>query len=137
MNKEVKEMATKDAQYDEVKEFIRQIGAEEKGIDNFFLEIIRNDDSLKIGNLDKDELGLPQLPVRTLIELSEDCALIPSMSSFKTDFETQATNLIATSLSKDGFLIKARITQKKELLDSDKRKSRLKKGLFGKKEEEE
>jgi hypothetical protein len=136
MNKEVKETAKKDAEYDEVKEFIRQIGAEEKGIDNFFLEIIRNDDSLKIGNLDKDELGLPQLPVRTLIELSDDCKLIPSMSSFETDFKIQATNLIASSLSKDGFLIKARITQKKELLDSDKRKDKSKKGLFGKKEEE-
>lgn len=133
----MKKAAVEEAKYDEVRDFIRQVGAEEKGIDNFFLEIIRDKDSFKIGNLDKDELGVPQLPIRTLIELADDCALIPSMSSFKEDFEGQAKNLIATSLSKEGFLIKARITQKKELLDTDKRKDRVKKGLFGKKEEEE
>ena len=133
----MKEMAKEEAKYDEIRDFIRQVGAEEKGIDNFFLEIIRDDKSFKIGNLDKDELGVPQLPIRTLIELADDCKLIPSMSSFTTDFQEQAKNLIATSLSKEGFLIKARITQKKELLDTDKRKNRLKKGLFGKKEEEE
>ena len=61
----------------------------------------------------------------------------PSMSSFARDFKRQSLGLIATSLSKEGFLIKARITQKKELMNTDKRKTRTKRGLFGKKEEEE
>jgi len=58
------------------------------------------------------------------------------MSAFTKYFKRQAENILATSLSKDGFLIKARITQKKELIDKDKRKERTK-GLFGKKEETE
>ena len=41
--------------------------------------------------------------------------------------------MLATSLSKEGFLIKARITQKKEILDNKKKPKR--KGLFGRKEE--
>ena len=135
MNEETKQMVEAEAEAEDLKEFIRTIG-EERGIDNFFLEIIRNDDSLKLGNLTQDEIGLSQLPIRTLIELANDCEDIPSMSSFVKDFRKQAQIMIESSLSKEGFLIKARITQKKELLDTDKRK-RKRKGLFGKVEEEE
>jgi len=135
MNEEVKNFVTTEAEAEDLKEFIRKMG-EEKGIDNFFLEIIRNDDSLKIGNLTDTELGLPRLPLRTLVELTDDCRIIPSMSAFADDFEKQAQTLIASSLSKEGFLIKARITQKKELVDKDKRKQR-RRGLFGRREEEE
>ena len=135
MDEETREFVTTEAEADELREFIRKIG-EEKGIDNFFLEVIRNEDSLKLGNLTQEEIGFPELPVRTLVELADDCENIPSMSSFVEDFRKQAQNMIASSLSKEGFLIKARITQKKELLDKDKRKTR-KKGLFGKTEEEQ
>ena len=135
MNEETKQMVEAEAEAEDLKEFIRTIG-EERGIDNFFLEIIRNDDSLKLGNLTQDEIGLSQLPIRTLIELANDCEDIPSMSAFVKDFRKQAQIMIESSLSKEGFLIKARITQKKELLDTDKRK-RKRKGLFGKVEEEE
>jgi len=57
---------------------------------------------LKIGNLTKDEIGLPRLPVRTLLELSDDCHIISSMSSFETDFKKQAQDMVNTSLSKEG-----------------------------------
>lgn len=134
MDNALKEITEQTAQADELKEFIRGL-SDEKGIDTFFLEIIRADDTRKIGNLTEDELGIPRLPVRTLIELSDICALIPSMSSFTKSFKTQAENILATSLSKEGFLIKARITQKKEFLD--KKRKRTKRGLFGKKEEVE
>lgn len=129
MEQETKQFVTTEAEVDDLRDFIRKTG-EEKGIDNFFLEIIRNDDNLKIGNLEKNEIGLPKLPVRTQLELADDCSLIPSMSSFEKDLRTQAQNTINTSLSKEGFLIRARITQKKELLDSTKKKER-RKGLFG------
>jgi hypothetical protein len=136
MNEETKQLVEKEEEYDDLKEFYRKVGLEEKGIDNFFLEIIRADDTSKIANLTEDELGVPELPVRTLIELSDDCALIPCMSTFQNKFKKQAENILSTSLSREGFLIKARITQKKELLDNKKR--RMKRvGLFGKKEEVE
>jgi hypothetical protein len=133
MDNQTKEFITNEAEAEDLKDFIRSVGAEEKGIDNFFLEIIRNH-SLKVGNLDKDELGMPQLPIRTLLELKRDCEIIPSMSSFAEDFERQAEETIASSLSKEGFLIKARTTQRKEFGKEDKRKQR-RKGLFGRKEE--
>ncbi len=136
MDEETREMISDEAQAQELSEFIRKVG-EEKGIDNFFLEVIRNKDNLKIGNLTSDELGNPEIPLRTIIELESVCRDIPSLSSFAEDFKKQASMMIATSLSREGFLIKARITQKKELLSGDKRKTKSKKGLFGKKEEEE
>lgn len=135
MDEQVKEFVKTEAKAEDLKEFYRKFGQDENGIDAFFLEIIRTIKTTKVGNLNEDELGKPQIPVRTLLELSKDCALIPSMSSFQKSFEIEAENILATSLSKDGFLIKARITQKKEFLDKPKKKVR--KGLFGKKVEED
>lgn len=136
METEVKEMVKDEAEADELKEFLRRYGGEENGIDNFFLEVVRDNNSLKIGNLDEDELGMPDIPLRTALELKRDCESIPSLNSFAKDFENQAIDLIHTSLSKNGFLINARITQKKGLIETTKKKKR-RTGLFGKKEEEE
>lgn len=133
MDEAVKDMVKEQAEAEELRDFYRKFGLEEKGIDNFFLEIVRTDDTSKVGNLDKDELGTPILPVRNLLELSDDCSLIPSMSTFQEKFKSQAENILKTSLSKDGFLIKARITQKKEF--ADKKKKKVRTGLFGKKED--
>ena len=134
MDAEVKEMVKTESEADDLKDFLRRYGGEESGIDNFFLEVIRDDDSLKIGNLEEEELGMPEIPLRTILELKRDCESIPSLHSFAEDFKSQATDLIHSSLSKKGFLINARITQKKQLTDTDKRKKK-RVGLFGKKEE--
>ncbi len=130
--------AKESAGVDEVKEFLRNVGMDEKGIDAFFLQIMKEDSlnkQVKVGNLTEEELGTPFLPIRTLMDLSNDCDKISSLSSLKKDFETQAQNMVISSLSKEGFFIKARITQKKELLDN--KKKRIRKGLFQKKEIEE
>lgn len=135
MDEQIRESAQSDAQRSELEDFYRKYGLDEKGIDNFFLEIVRTEDTKKVGNLTETELGTPQIPVRTLFDIARDCKLIPSMSSFVKDAENQAENVLATSLSKDGFLIKARITQKKEFLDKDKKK-KVRKSLFGRKIED-
>ena len=136
MDEQMNETAVNESNYQDLVEFYRKMGMEEKGIDNFFLEIIRTNNTIKVGNLEEDELGKPRIPIRTMLKLKEDCRLIPSMSSFTTDFENQVENVLASSLSKEGFLIKARITQKKELLDNKKKKRSIK-TLFGRKEVEE
>lgn len=133
----IQEKAQAEAQQNELEEFYRKFGVEEKGIDNFFLEIVRAEDTTKIGNITEDELGTPPLPIRTLKELANDCDLIPSMSSFAKSFRTESENILASSLSKEGFLIKARITQKKEFLEKSKKKRRAGLFGFGKKEEPE
>lgn len=135
MDEQTTETAKQVAQYEEAKEFLRSVSMEERGIDNFFLEIVRTDDTTKVGNLTKDELGLPQIPVRTILELKRDCELVPCMSTMSKQLSKSSEEILATSLSKEGFLINARITQKKSLLDKDKRKER--KSLFGKKKEDE
>lgn len=135
MDEKTQQVVKDNAQLEELRDFYRKFGNEEKGIDAFFLEIIQTTNSEKIGNLTEEELGMPRLSVRTLIELSDDCSLIPSMSTFSEKFKKQAENILATSLSKEGFLIKSRITQKKEFADQKKKKKR--KGLFGRKEEDD
>lgn len=132
---EIEDLTIKEAQAEELKEFYRRLGIDEKGIDAFFLEVVRAEDTTKVGNLKEEEIGQPKLPILVLKELADDCDIIPSMSSFAKDFRKQSENALATSLSKEGFLIKARITQKKEFMDKAKRK--IKRGWFGKKEEEE
>ena len=135
MDNEVKEMVKNESEAEDLKEFLRKYSGDENGLDNFFLEVIRDEDSLKIGNLEEEELGLPDIPLRTILELKRDCESIPSLSGFANDFESQARDLIHSSLSKKGFLINARITQKKQLTDTTKKKRKV--GLFGKKEVEE
>lgn len=134
MNNEVKEMVKNESEAEDLKEFLRRYGGDENGLDNFFLEVVRDEDSLKIGNLEEEELGLPDVPLRTILELKRDCESIPSLSGFADDFKSQARDLIHSSLSKRGFLINARITQKKQLTDTTKKKRRT--GLFGKREVE-
>jgi len=134
MDEETKKKIMQHGDAEDALQFYRGFGAEEKGIDNFFLEIVRTEDTKKVGNLTEDELGIPQLPIRTLLELKKDCDLIPSMSSFADSFKNTAEAILATSLSREGFLIKSRITQKKEFGDKPKKKKRT---LFGKKEDEE
>lgn len=135
MNEETVNAISENAEAQDISDFIRGVMQEEKGIDNFFINIIR-EDSLKTGNLEIEELGEARLPLRTLLELRKDCEDIPSLSELAKDFEKQAKDLVQTSLSKDGFLIKSRITQNKSLIGEKKRRrSRI--GLFGKKQEEE
>ena len=135
MDEEVKEFVVTQSEAEELRDLIRN-ATEEKGIDNFFLGIIRDDNSLKIGNLTEEELGMPQIPLRSMIDLASDCEKIPALIDLGNDLKKQAQNLIASSLSKEGFLIKSRITQKKEFADT-KKKRVVKKGLFGSKEVEE
>jgi hypothetical protein len=138
MDEEKMNAIQEQAKANELEEFIRRFSNEEKGIDSFFLEIMRNEQlskSEKIGNLTEEELGMPRLPVRTLLELKRDCSLIPSLSGMEKSFENEAQIMLNTSLSKLGFLIKARITTKKEFLDTKPKK--VKKGLFGNKEVKE
>ena len=136
MDSELKQLVEAEATAEELKEFYRKYGNEERGIDNFFLEIVKAEDTTKIANLGLDELGMSLLPVRTLKELQHDCALIPSMSSFATQFKKTSEDILASSLSKEGFLIKARITQKKQFLDKETSKKKKRGfGLFAKKEE--
>lgn len=102
---------------------------EKEGLFNFFNKILVKDDTIKVANIDEDEL----FAVRNL----RDGNVVSKMNGyeiFEDYFKNKGEVILASSDSKDGFLIKAAITTKKELESKTKRK--VNKGWFKKKEKE-
>lgn len=119
---------------DEVKaygeEIARQFAQEKSNIHSFFTKVIQNDDTTKTGNLDMDELGMSKLPLRSLKELELFSQEVEDNKLWQDYFRKMAEIQTATSLSKEGFLMRLSVTQKKELADvTPKRKKN--KGWFG------
>ncbi len=101
---------------------------------SFFTRVITHKDSSKIGNLSEEELGTPQLPVRTLQELGMLSKEVFNREGFADYFNKQAEIVLATSLSKHGFLLKQVGTARKEIADVTTTKERKNSGWFKKKE---
>ena len=92
----------------------------------------------KVGNLrnDKelDELGVPVWNTRGNLEMSLISDKIMNNEFFKDYFNRMAFITLATSLSREGFMIKSAVTQTKQVADITKRK-KINKGWFKTKEE--
>jgi len=104
---------------------------------SFFRDVIKNKDSSKIGNLSEEELGIPQLPIRTLQELGMLSKEVFERYTFADYFNKQAEIVLATSLSKHGFLIKQVGTSKKEIADVSPKERKQNGGWFKKKNQEQ
>ena len=109
---------------------------EKQNIFSYFKRVTEADDNRKTANLDKDELGLVKYPVRTNLDIANYCKKI-GMDAYANYFESKAQIVSATSLSKEGFLNKLAVTQKRE--SSIRRRSGIsnaqRTGFFGKKPE--
>jgi len=115
--------------------------AEDKqSIHTFLFNVATAEDTRKVGNLrdDKDmnELGIPSHNVRGSLELRRISNLVMDNNIFKDWFSEEAEETLATSLSRDGFLVKQATTQTKQVADVTRRK-KINKGWFGKKSTEE
>lgn len=125
---------TEDQMKEYGEEIIRQYSQEKSNLHSFLTRVIQNPDTLKTGNLGTEELGEPQLTIRGTKELelfSKDvCNDNPWAEYFNKLSEIQT----ASSLSKEGFLMRISVTQKKELADVTPQK-KVNKGWFRKKEE--
>jgi hypothetical protein len=75
----------------------------------FFRDLISQQDSKKIGNLDKTELNI----VRETINIA-DYAEIEGLDRVAKFLRKEAELYLATSLSKKGFLVQASVTQIKK-----------------------
>jgi len=104
----------------------------------FFKEIIRNSFNAKTANLNEDELGYAKIPVRTNMEIAAYCEHM-GMKPWADVFMEEAQILLATSLSREGFLDKLAVTTQKFTETSLKKSmsAQQKKGLFGNKKTEE
>ena len=99
-----------------------------------FRDMISSKDSRKIANLSTTELGHAKLGVRHLLEIANYASSegLDMVSKYLTD---KAEIVLATSMSKQGWFGNLVVTQiKKE--QKLKEPKQLKKGLFGRKEEE-
>jgi hypothetical protein len=113
---------------------------EKHNVHTFLRSIVTSKDTTKIGNLrdDKDmnELGLPQYTVRGAKEMALISEKIMDNNYFKEYFEIDFENTLATSLSREGFLVRQGTTQTKQVADVTKRR-KINKGWFGKEKIEE
>ena len=118
----------------EAESMLRNISEGRQNMHSFFTKIIHKDQkTLKVGNLDEEELGKSKLPQRTYLELSTFCKEIADDDDFSGYFDKIAEIQTASSLSKDGFLMKLAVTMKKELADVSPKKAKPNKGWFKKK----
>lgn len=103
---------------------------EKSGIFSFFKEIISKKDSTKVANLDPE---IELFPVRTYLDTAQYCDIM-GLDKVAEYLRGSAEIILATSLSKKGFLIKHAITTKKEFKAGDiaKRPKRI----FSKRKEE-
>lgn len=114
-------------------EMVRQYAQEKSNTHTFFTRVIQNDETIKTGNVSDEELGNPQLTVRGAKELelfSKDIYLDESWADY---FNKMAEIATSTSLSKEGFLLKLSVTNKKELADVTPKEKKKNKGWFRKK----
>lgn len=102
----------------QAEELVRQyMQGDKQSLYNFLNNVVKTPDTTKVGNLTMDELGTSKLPVRTYQELALFCNDIAGMKQMSDFFTKMGEIQLATGLSKDGFLIRAAITTKKELAD--------------------
>lgn len=102
----------------------------------FFKDIIRSKFNAKTGYLKEEELGVSRHPVRTLMKVSNFCNIM-DMSPIGKYFEQKAQIILATSLSREGFLDVLSVTSKK-LSTTELKKmgvaAKKRTGFFAKKE---
>ena len=112
-------------------------------VHTFLLNVVQGDSIGRIsktGNLRDDselnELGIPQWNVRGALGMARISKMIMNNPFFQEYFESQAKETLATSLSREGFIIRQGTTQTKQVADITKRR-KINKGMFGKKKIEE
>lgn len=87
---------------------------EKQNIFSFFRRVIFMPDTSRTSNLTEDELGMVKIPVRTNLELAEYCKH-QGLNGLSQFFFNEAQIISNTSLSRDGFLDKLAVTQKREV----------------------
>lgn len=109
-------------------------------VHTFLQKVAESKENTKTGYLitDKniDEIGNPQYHMRGLHEMIRISKLIMNNPFFEEYFKHEAQDVLATSLSREGFLIKQATTQTKQVADATKRRV-VNKGWFGKEKVQE
>jgi hypothetical protein len=112
---------------------------EKVNVHTFLRDVVVTPDVTRVGNLRDDkemnELGSPNYHVRGSKDMSLIAKEIMKNAFFSNYFEQEAQDTLATSLSRNGFLVRQASVQTKQVVDATKRK-KTNSGWFGKKTEE-
>ena len=118
-------------------------GEEKSNVHTFLLNVVQAEDVekiIKVGNLRDDkemnELGHPTWTARGDLRMALIADKIMDNEYFTGYFEQDVVNTLATSLSREGFLIKQATVTTKQVADVTRRR-KINKGMFGKKTIEE
>lgn len=106
---------------------------EKQNVHTFLTKVVTEKNTTKIGNVSIEELGVPKQTIRGYKEMALISDKIIQNDFFKEYFSQEAENVLSTSLSKDGFLVKQATLTRKEMSDVTKPKT-VNKGWFRKKE---
>ena len=108
--------------------------AEEKHSTHAFLHAVATaDDTIKVGNLKEEEVGIPKLSVRTLKELELYSTDIADDEGWGDYFRKRAEILTSTSLSKDAKLLDLSVVNRVETANVTKKPRKVNKKWFGRK----
>lgn len=114
-----------------------------QNVHTFLNNVVQTQDIEKISKVgylrdDKDlnEIGIPRWHVRGGLELARISDMIMDNDFFKEYFQRQVSETLATSLSREGFLIRQATTSTKQVADITKRRT-VNKGWFGKEKVDE
>jgi len=101
----------------EAEEILRTFGDTKQTLHSFLTNIVKADDTIKLGNLTEEELGSPKLPVRTYKELALFSEEIADDQGWADYFNKMSEIQTSSSLSKGALLARLAVTLKKELAD--------------------
>ena len=109
---------------------------EKHNVHTFLFRVATADDSTKVANLSAEELGSPTHPVRALKDYRLIAREIMNNEFIAKFFEQEAEDVLATSLSKEGFLDRLAITQTRQIADITKQKKENKSWFKSKKDDD-
>jgi len=126
LEEELKSLEGKDSDFSYPK------GKEKDNQFKFFRDIIKQDDTTRIGNIKREEMGEAELGVRHYQEIA-DYAEVEGLKTVANYLRSRSNIITATSMSRNGFWSELFMTQiKREKKDQ---KDGVKKSWFGKKEQ--
>lgn len=105
---------------------------EKEGIYSFLNKVLKTPDTTKVGNLDEEELRVTRLLQSTA--LYSEAWDLPEVDSY---LKKEAEIMLASSDSKNGFLVSAAITSKKQIERKNKSNQQGGFKLWGKKQDRE
>jgi len=123
----------------EEREALEQLGygypkeEEKQNIFSFFKRVILMPDTSRTSNLTEEELGHVRVPVRTFLELNE-FSNSSGLRGLGNHFQKEAMVITNTALSREGFLDKLAVTQKRQVETKRRGGTTENKGWFKKKE---